>query len=271
MSTARRHTRSLRTVRRICPADAASSRRGFTLIELLVVIAIIAILAALLLPVLSAAKARGQQSSCANNLKQLALCTRMYSADNNERLAKNDPANPETNNWVFGDMRIPTQATNDSYLRRGQLFPYAAQPALYRCPADPARTGGSPHVRSYSMNGWMGSRYMESGYAPTYGQNRFRTFVKENEIAAAGSSTLWVIADEHESSIDDPLFMVTMDDRQPFASFPATRHRRGYSLNFADGHVESFKLRDPNTTAPGANFTAQNSDWIRLKQVTTVR
>jgi prepilin-type N-terminal cleavage/methylation domain-containing protein len=46
-------------------------KSAFTLIEMLVVIAIIAILAALLLPVLSAAKAKAQRAACMNNLRQL--------------------------------------------------------------------------------------------------------------------------------------------------------------------------------------------------------
>jgi len=258
-------------------------KSAFTLIEILIVIAIIAILAALLLPALSTAKAKGLRISCMNNLRQLGVGCQVYAADNDGRLVENWPyalaPNLETNCWMHGNMRSSFQATNVGLLRTGKLFPYANNPNSYHCPADrstagdvaTAGSGSGPHVRSYSMNSWMGSRYMENE-RPTFNQRPYRTFVRDSELNAATPATLFVIADEHEATIDDAFFFISMNDTDIFINYPATRHDRGYALSFADAHVEHYKIRDPSSKGPAqGSYNPTNSDWVRLKQVTTIR
>ncbi len=242
------------------------------------VIAIIAILAGLLLPALGVAKAKAKTIACLNHLKQAGVAAQMYLGDNSGVLVPNlDIARVMTNSnvWVSGSMKEPNLATNTTLLRQGKLFPYASQVGLFHCPADNSMSveGVSirgQRVRSYAMNSWIGGRSMDGAVT---GRNSFRTFVKDAEFGAGGTAMLWLMADEHEVTIDDGYFLVTMDDSQPFASFPAMRHQRGFTLNFVDGHAEHWKLRDPTTIVSAQGYSqvsSRNADWLRLKQATTV-
>ena len=152
-------------------AKSFSNRRAFTLIELLVVIAIIAILAAMLLPALSAAKAKAQRTTCVNNLKQMALAARMYADDSNDFFAWPNWGTPAgIAGWLYtpsgtmtptpdaGLWRVPP----DAAWRTGTWFKYMPNSKAYLCPVDiksPTYTG-APGVAqrinklsSYVMNG----------------------------------------------------------------------------------------------------------------------
>ncbi len=66
--------------------------RGFTLIELLVVVAIIAMLAALLLPVLTQARARAKRVQCVSQLQQMGVAFHSFAHDHNSRFPMGVPA-----------------------------------------------------------------------------------------------------------------------------------------------------------------------------------
>ncbi|HPU55272.1 MAG TPA: prepilin-type N-terminal cleavage/methylation domain-containing protein, partial [Verrucomicrobiota bacterium] len=189
--------------------------RGFTLVELLMVLGVVAVLAGALLAVLSTSGARSRQTACLDNLKQLAAACQMYCADNNDRFALNLPQNAGVRAeglWVAGNIANPFEATNTALVRKGLLYPYLNSETALHCPSDTSHVDGHPRVRSYSMNGWFGSRYMEQAMA----HSAYRTFVKNTELASVGPRELWIIADEHESTIDDGFFLVTMNDSRPF-------------------------------------------------------
>jgi prepilin-type N-terminal cleavage/methylation domain-containing protein len=261
---------------------AGRHRHALTLVEMLVVIAIIGLLASMLLPALTRAKASAKQASCLGNLRQLEAAYQMYAADDRGFLTQNvslvSEVNPVfgTNAWVYGDMKNESDATNAHPIAVAELFPYTPQPAAYHCPADSINGNGLPRARSYSMNSWIGSAEMEAEEEET----PFRVFLKDSDLAAGMPSAIWVLIDEHTATLDDGWFLVTMNDSQPFINLPATRHENAYGLNFADGHAEIYHLRTTVTQtaetqaeafaqAPAPEISASNTDWIKLKLVTT--
>jgi len=111
-------------------------RAGFTLIELLVVIAIISILASMLMPVFARARAKGRQTACLSNVKQLSLAIKMYSQDYDEICP-------------FGD--------SGSLFWHAAIFPYTHNNQILRCPDRKERYVG------YGMN-WLASGMSEGSF-----------------------------------------------------------------------------------------------------------
>lgn len=264
--------------------------RGFTLIELLVVIAIIAILAALLLPALTAAKKRAQQSTCLSNQKQLALAWIMYVEDNSDFVVGFSTDTNAPTPWRVEADQVPTsppatlageQALTwlfEQGYQIGPLYQYAPNPDIIHCPGD-IRISIPKHFcwDSYSgVNGFIGG--------DTYYQTLPGYITKKVQVMHPSERFLWVEECSSQEMTSSKVPGVTfgenvrtwdMREGTPSLNFadaswgdsPAAFHGANSTFNFADGHAESHKWlsaavvayansMNPNKFPPGAEAAA---------------
>ncbi len=257
---------------------------GFTLIELLVVIAIIALLTALLQPVLSLARAKSREVVCLNNLKQLQICAKLYSLDNDDFLLPNlnsylldtrapGPGFSDTMTWCPGLAPYDTTTEN---IKRGLLFRYNKSTDIYLCPSDKSRVQTPEgkilnlrRTRSYNLSLSINSlpHPDTAAYLPS--------FARESDIDDPAPAKLLFFVDVHEESIFDSHFGIPprggQFDAEPLRwwDLPTGRHSQGGNFSFADGHVERWRWARPKIFTELGQLVGQDGeikDFLRVQR-----
>ena len=228
-------------------------------------LAVIAVLAALLFPVLAGARAKGRQSACASNLRQLAVANRLYADDHDGCFA---PAaqgffESDTRRW-FGARGPaghfePRDGPLVAYLRDGG--------ALRRCPEFPTIGGFDQGTGGYVYNYFaVGGRVWRLGYVP----EAFAQGMNEADLSKPAETAMFA-----DGALDIGRGLVEYgflaappavssriwgaDLLDPTVHF---RHHARANVVFVDGHVRSLPRVLSAETSPAYPAAAPASHGI---------
>lgn len=219
-------------MRKYTPLNPPRPPRGFTLIELLVTIAIIALLMGILLPALSAARARSRAAKCLTQARQVTLSIATFTVDNRGKL----PAN-RTRNSTTEYVTWRSQFTTSGYI---------TAPEAFACPDHPDRAPMS------ELGGVDGDAVCVGDVPASYALNGHVVW----RLNAPQTST-----DRTEAAIARPAHTaVLVESRAPFpdmrvisellTNYDATGGVYGYwhggqgTYGFIDGHAEQIKFME---------------------------
>ncbi|MBE6363308.1 MAG: DUF1559 domain-containing protein [Lentisphaerae bacterium] len=251
-----------------------SKAARFTLIELLVVIAIIAILAAILLPSLQAARERGRQSGCINNLKQLGNGVQLYINDFDyfpvfshgiTAGVYNDAGNMSWKislaNYVginantYIEMRLAV-AKGVFLCPSWHLDKLVNQSQLTDTDKGMAHGGGYAYSYGAGLNG-DGNKHV-LGYA-VGGKTWYVT--KPNQLAKASETLVIGESNDHSTGDRNYATLLYASDR------PNGRHQnyKQMGISWADGHASSMPNSELTRQAEGKNPKATWGYYMMTK------
>jgi hypothetical protein len=207
----------------------------------------------LLLSAISAAKNRGQRTTCLNNLRQINLGVRMYSDDSHD--ASPSPGSPGETLPNFGALFSGYKALMKNYV--GLKGASSPQDKLFACPADVINAnwivGVPPALPTRFVNKSLHdlSNFDYSSYAFNGGDNVTRTLGKET-FTLPGLTGVKLSSVRHP---DRTILLAEVPALFPYSWHDPSSHgvaRAGFKgttyndsknvVSFVDGHVSYIKM-----------------------------
>lgn len=228
---------------------------GFTRIDLGALVGTCAALALFfVLPRIARAAPDANAVTCLNNLRRLGIAWSLYAADHQGRVVNNytvtemlaGVTRQTYPSWTHNllDWGTSTPNTNQTLARTGKLTPYHdSDISILHCPSDSfvstqqKARGWTHRVRSYSMNGFMGSASSIASDPSNKGDNPFgsgyRQFLVTSAIPSPAETVVFL--EEHPDSINDGYFINLPGTGTQWSDLPGSYHDGGAGMNFADG------------------------------------
>jgi prepilin-type N-terminal cleavage/methylation domain-containing protein/prepilin-type processing-associated H-X9-DG protein len=239
-------------------------KKAFTLIELLVVIAIIALLLAIIMPALQKARSAAKTIVCVAGCKSLSTAWAAYALDNDGKIVSSMTGYSAYANELMKDPLVcpnpwvdwagyPSDSPDNEErqlqaIKQGVLYPYTPNPKAYRCP-----TSERIELRCYSIPDFFGN----SGINGHETMGGLKALLRTMQIRRPSERIIFL--DEGYATYGG---FTVYYDQASWWDIPPTRHNKGITLGYADGHSGFVKWRDKRTIdlSQRISGTSQNQD-----------